>query len=151
MSAQQSPDVAAELHRAHRSLQDAHDRLRVADLDVEALHAALADTLRVTTTLSAITDELADQAPAVLDEPARHEVLGDLLADLKALRGCLTTGVALVEPALDDLARLSTPDGDEPDPAQPPPETGDSAEDDFARRWREWASFPFDADRHRHD
>jgi hypothetical protein len=48
------------------------------------------------------------QAPATLHQHDRHDghLLRELLADLQAMHGCLTTGPLLLAPARDDLHAL---------------------------------------------
>ncbi|WP_157596831.1 hypothetical protein [Saccharomonospora saliphila] len=67
-------------------------------------------------------------APGAADlaaDTAEAAAVDDLVADLRALRNCLATGAAVVDPALDDLRET----------AEPP-----AWEVEFAARFREWAA-----------
>jgi hypothetical protein len=63
--------------------------------------------MQVTTALADLVATVMRQAPAALN--STHErVLHELLADLRATHGCLTTGPLLLAPARDDLQHLVT-------------------------------------------
>ena len=90
--------------------------------DVHALRAAVRSAARLTKTLAITVDNIAGHAPRSVKQP---EMAADLVADLKALRNCLATGAAVIDPALDDLQHLSG---------------RHDADAEFARRYQEWAS-----------
>ncbi|WP_298183282.1 hypothetical protein [Saccharomonospora sp.] len=90
--------------------------------DVHALRAAVRSAARLTKTLAITVDNIAGHAPRSVKQP---EMAADLVADLKALRNCLATGAAVIDPALDDLHHLSGRHG---------------ADAEFARRYHEWAA-----------
>jgi hypothetical protein len=93
-------------------LGQAHDDLTAAERSLTArapslaeLHAAVDGTIRVSTVLADLVATVMRQAPAVLDH-THQAVLNEVLADLRAVHGCLTTGPLLLAPARDALRLL---------------------------------------------
>ncbi|PRX48193.1 hypothetical protein B0I33_1047 [Prauserella shujinwangii] len=143
-----SPDqrphpVADAVAEAERALARLQRELDSQDGDVAALREGIGGTVRLTRALAATVDRLALYAPTTM---ADAEVVPDVVADLRSLRGCLTTGAALVDPALEDVNVLS--ERPQARPEQPARAAHldrrtplDPAED-FAARWEEWAALP---------
>ena len=71
------------------------------------LHTAVDGAMRVSTALADLVATMIRQAPATLDRSG-GPVLKELLADLRAVHGCLTTGPLLLAPAREDLHHLLT-------------------------------------------
>ena len=71
------------------------------------LHAAVDGAIHVNTALAELIATVMRQAPATLDH-THQAVLHEVLADLRAMHGCLTTGPLLLAPARDALHLLVT-------------------------------------------
>jgi hypothetical protein len=93
---------ANALGDARRLLAGAVTALHTDTPDVSSLAAVITGTHEVTTTLADLVAAVMDHTPTLAD---RHgpESTTEVLADLRALHGCLTTGALVLAPALDDL------------------------------------------------
>lgn len=114
--------VRAQLDHAREHLAAADRVLTARVPDPVALHAAVDGAIRLANALAGLVTTVMRQAPAGLDHRAGHSaspdaagtgahtgsILDELLADLRAMHGCLTTGPLLLAPARDDLYRLIT-------------------------------------------
>lgn len=114
--------VVSAVADAERSVERVRLALESDGADMRAVRAAADGTARLIRLLATITDRLAERAATTVDD---SRVADDLIADLKALRNCLATGAALVEPTLDDL-RDWTDSFD--------------VDKEFAACWQEWAA-----------
>jgi hypothetical protein len=103
------PDVALDtVRRGHQILERVERRLGSGTPGMGELHAAVEGTMELTTTLAELVATMIRQVPATFggaDDP----VAKDLVADLRAAHGCLTTGALLLAPAREDLQRLCAP------------------------------------------
>ncbi|WP_307845869.1 hypothetical protein [Saccharomonospora sp. NB11] len=113
-------DAGAAVDRVGRSVRRTCSALARRTDDVQALRDAVRSAARLTRALATAVDGIAEHARDI-GEPTATD---DLVADLAALRNCLATGAAVVDPALDDLREWTTPDADR----------------EFARRYQEWAA-----------
>jgi hypothetical protein len=111
--------VRERLDQAHGHLAAAERVLTARVPDPAALHAAVDGAIRLANALADLVTTVMRQAPAGLDhgtypntDPSSGAdtgpILAELLADLRAMHGCLTTGPLLLAPARDDLYRLVT-------------------------------------------
>lgn len=113
-------EAEARLDRVRLALDSRGD-------DVRPLRAAADGAARLVRSLASLADNLAEHvSTGVFD----RRVADDLLADLKALRNCLATGAALVDPALADLR----------DPTEP-----FDVDSEFTACWQEWVAAAGDA------
>ncbi|HVW40212.1 MAG TPA: hypothetical protein VHC18_02575 [Amycolatopsis sp.] len=101
-----------DIDTVQERLDQARDHLaaaaRVLTVDTPGpaeLHAAVDGAMRMSTALGEFVATVMRQAPATLDH-TNSTVLNELLADLRAMHGCLTTGERLLAPARDDLHEL---------------------------------------------
>lgn len=101
-----------DIDTVHERLEQAHDQLTAAAACLATrtpapaeLHAAVDGAMRISTALADLVTTMMHQAPAALDDTS-GPVLTELLADLRAMHGCLTTGPLLLAPARDDLHQL---------------------------------------------
>lgn len=78
--------------------------------DVARFRGAVEGVHRLVGTLTKLIETMMDRAPAAFVGDGHQHVGEELVRDLRAARGCLTTAGLLVEPAVDDLRALS-PDG----------------------------------------
>ncbi|RJQ85492.1 hypothetical protein [Amycolatopsis panacis] len=87
---------------ARRLLAHTVTALRTDAPDAVDIAAAIIGTHEVTTALADLVTAVMDHTTTLTD---RHdpETSTEVLADLRALHGCLTTGALLLAPALDDL------------------------------------------------
>nr|WP_042186573.1 hypothetical protein [Kibdelosporangium sp. MJ126-NF4]CEL17373.1 hypothetical protein [Kibdelosporangium sp. MJ126-NF4]CTQ91400.1 hypothetical protein [Kibdelosporangium sp. MJ126-NF4] len=94
--------VNGALTDARRLLADTEAALRDRTLDAGAVSAAVSGTHEVISALTGLVQALMDHTPALVD---RHgpDISTEVLADLRALHGCLTTGALLLAPTLEDL------------------------------------------------
>ncbi|WP_199430509.1 hypothetical protein [Qaidamihabitans albus] len=150
-SDQRSHPVAEAIEEAERGIARVQRALDAHDGDLRALREAISGTLRLTRSLAATVDRIGLYAPSTVPDPA---IVGDVVADLRALHGCLTTGAALVDPAVEDVRGLvegmdrdggpvpTVPTARTPRtvPAGPGADPGMDPADDFAARWEEWAA-----------
>lgn len=90
-----------QVERTHRALDGTLDP-RLAYAAVEGVH-------HLASAVAGLVGALMEQVPAMAAEydtdPASAR---ELVADLRAMHGCLTTGVLLLDPALEDLRGLAT-------------------------------------------
>ncbi len=93
---------ANTLDDARRLLADAVTALHTGTPDVGDVAAVIIGTHEVTIALGALVAAVMDHTTILTD---RHGsgISTEVLADLRALHGCLTTGALLLAPALDDL------------------------------------------------
>ncbi|WP_024876743.1 hypothetical protein [Saccharomonospora piscinae] len=117
-------DAGVAVRRAEESFRSACAALTRQEPDARALRAAVRGTARLTHTLATTIDSLVEAVRSSPRAVGDEHTTDDLLADLRALRHCLTAGAAVIDPALDDLRDA----------------TGGEVEADFARRYREWAA-----------
>ena len=103
-----------DIDTVHERLDQARDQLAAAERSLNArapgpaeLHAAVDGAMRVCTALADLVATVMRQAPVTLDHSS-GPILNELLADLRAMHGCLTTGPLLLAPARDDLHHLVT-------------------------------------------
>ncbi|GAA3892645.1 hypothetical protein GCM10022243_67010 [Saccharothrix violaceirubra] len=94
--------LADTLADARRLLADAATALHTATPDARDVAAVITETRAVTTTLAGVVAAVMDHTTILADRHA-PEIRTEILADLRALHGCLTTGALLLAPALDDL------------------------------------------------
>lgn len=101
-----------DIDTVHERLEQAHDHLAAAERCLATrtpgpveLHAAVDGVMRISTALADLVATVMRQAPATLDHRS-DPVLTELVADLRAMHGCLTTGPLLLAPARDDLHQL---------------------------------------------
>lgn len=97
-----------------RALQDACEQIQRATqelthiTEVDQWHAAVEGVHRITGALSELVDTLTDIAPGAFGRNGHRDIGDELLRDLRAARGCLTTTSLLVAPAVDDLHQLAS-------------------------------------------
>lgn len=97
---------------AHHAMDQVHKALHSRPMRPGELREAVAATVAVVEALSTVVGHLMLHAPVAL---AGHDgMVGEVVADLRALRGCLITGARLAEPALDGLRALPAPDAGGP-------------------------------------
>ncbi|ASR34601.1 hypothetical protein BAY61_05940 [Prauserella marina] len=134
--AQPSADAVAN---AALELQRARSALESGDGDLRALHEAVKGAARLTRSLAATVDRLVRYTPGTVEN---RKVARDLVADLRALRSCLTAGAALIDPAVDDLRDLADSAGSPTGGAGVGHSIGEpfDPDADFAARWEEWVS-----------
>ncbi|WP_158885848.1 hypothetical protein [Amycolatopsis anabasis] len=104
----ESEPLGGLLERASRLLLDAEHILATRPPELPELHAGVDGAMRVADALAEFVRAVSRQAPAALAGRREAQVLGELLADLHAVHGCLITGPRLLAPARDDLCRLLT-------------------------------------------
>lgn len=107
-------DLARAAGALRERLDQAHEHLAAADRVLAArvpgpieLHAAVDGAIALSTALASLVTTVMRQAPAALDHHS-GPALNELLADLRAMHGCLTTGTVLLAPGRDDLHHLVT-------------------------------------------
>ncbi|WP_158895541.1 hypothetical protein [Amycolatopsis anabasis] len=96
-------------------LDHARDAVATATPGLNGLHTAVEGTHKVAAALAALVATVIDAAPAALtarDGDDGH-LARELVADLRATHGCLTTACLLIGPALDDLRGLARPTADD--------------------------------------
>lgn len=105
--------VRERLDQALEQLAAAERVLTARVPDPAALYAAVDGAIRLADALAYLVTTVIRQAPAGLDPGTDPDsgantcpVLDELLADLRAMHGCLMTGPLLLAPARDDLHRL---------------------------------------------
>jgi len=91
------------LLRVQHDIETASRRLIEPDLDT--LATAVEDIHRLTTMLADLVDLLTEHAPRAFDGDGDH-IRDELVRDLNATHGCLTTAGLLIAPAVDDLREL---------------------------------------------
>ncbi|WP_199434480.1 hypothetical protein [Qaidamihabitans albus] len=75
-----------------------------------ALHAAVAGVHHVASALADLVGTLIERVPsAVPAADGQADATREVVADLRAAHGCLTTGLRLLDPALEDLRGISVP------------------------------------------
>jgi hypothetical protein len=106
--------TVTDIDTVRERLDQARDHLAAAERSLTArapglaeLHAAVDGAMLVTTALADLVATVMRQAPATLDHGS-GPLLNELLADLRTMHGCLTTGPLLLAPARDDLHQLVT-------------------------------------------
>ncbi|WP_216208703.1 hypothetical protein [Amycolatopsis aidingensis] len=84
-----------------------------------AAHAVVEGVHHLASALAGLVNALIERVPAAVAGSGRDEhAANEVVADLRAMHGCLTTGVLLLEPTLDDLHGLVRQRADgEPDGA----------------------------------
>lgn len=98
------------------------------------LHAMVHGTVGVTNALADLVAAAMRQVRAALDH-SRDPILHELLADLRATHGCLTTGQLLLAPAIDDLYQLAASQSSaHPNGGPVMPEDAVPAHEDFAEQ-----------------
>lgn len=96
--------VRRHLDQARDHLAGAGRELTTRPPDLPDLHAAVDGVMQVTTAVAELVDTVLRAAPTVLEhDPV---ALKELLADLHAAHGCLTTAPLLLAPGRDDLHDL---------------------------------------------
>jgi hypothetical protein len=105
-------DTVADIDGIDRRLDQARDAVTAAASALGArvpslaeLHAAAEGAIQVSTALADLVATMMRQAPGALDR-AHQGALNEVLADLRAVHGCLTTGPLLLAPARDALHLL---------------------------------------------
>ncbi|OLT00593.1 hypothetical protein BJF90_34765 [Pseudonocardia sp. CNS-004] len=105
-------DTVTDVDGIEQCLDQARDAVTAAASTLGArvpslteLHAAAEGAIQVSTALADLVAIMMRQAPGVLDR-AHQGVLNEVLADLRAVHGCLTTGPLLLAPARDALHLL---------------------------------------------
>jgi hypothetical protein len=99
--------VSGQLEHARDQVTEAEQMLTERAPELGELHAAVDGAMQVTTALADLVATVMRQAPAALN-PTHAQVLQELLADLRATHGRLTTAPLLLAPARDDLHHLIT-------------------------------------------
>ncbi|MEU3271534.1 hypothetical protein ABZ639_11840 [Saccharomonospora sp. NPDC006951] len=134
-----APLTADAVASAALELQRARTELESGEGDVRALHEAVRGAASLTRSLAATVDRLARYTPGTVED---RKVARDLVADLRALRSCLTAGAALIDPAVDDLRGLADSAGAPTGATGPGHPVGEpfDPDADFAARWEEWVS-----------
>lgn len=74
---------------------------------VSGLAAATGGAAQITRILAHVVDQIILAVPTALRPGRFGGAAPDLVADLRALRGCLTTGAALVDSSIEHLRRLA--------------------------------------------
>ncbi|WP_436499705.1 hypothetical protein [Actinokineospora sp. HUAS TT18] len=97
--------VRERLDQARDHLAAAERSLTERPPGLTDLHATVDGAMQVTTALADLVATLMRQAPDALAHIS-GPVLNELLADLRATHGCLTTGPLLLAPAREDLHHL---------------------------------------------
>lgn len=75
--------------------------------DLTQLQAAVESVHRITGALTELVDVLTDRARVTFRSNDHSDVGNELLHDLRAARGCLTTAGLLIAPAVDDFHQLA--------------------------------------------
>jgi hypothetical protein len=99
--------VSGQLKHSRDQVTEAEHILTERPPKLAELHAAVDGAMQVTTALADLVATVIRQAPAALN-PTHAQVLQELLADLHATHGRLTTAPLLLAPARDDLHHLIT-------------------------------------------
>lgn len=94
----------AALADARRILDQVEHRLAGAVPTPTELRTAVEGVHQVTTALATLAQTLMDQFPKAL---ADQTIAKEVVADLRAMHGCLTTSTLLLAPALDDLRGMT--------------------------------------------
>ncbi|SDI34860.1 hypothetical protein SAMN05192558_107257 [Actinokineospora alba] len=97
--------ISEPLTDARRLLEQVEHSLEGAG--TEGLRAAVEGVHEVTRALAAVTAALMEQVPVGLDDQG---IAKEVVADLRAMHGCLTTSTLLLAPALEDLRGLTSPE-----------------------------------------
>ncbi|KMS91491.1 hypothetical protein [Prauserella rugosa] len=95
------------LNQAHAELVSADQQLATTSPRVAELDVAVRGAVATSTALADLVTTLIRQAPRTLGH-THPQTLDELLADLRAMHGCLITGTLLLAPACDDLHQLHT-------------------------------------------
>lgn len=102
--------VATALENACWSVHRAHNTIADESLCPESAHAAVAGVHQLANTFAQLVGLLQQQLPSAVATSADTKIAAEeLRADLRSLHGCVTTGMRLLEPALDDLHGLAAP------------------------------------------
>jgi hypothetical protein len=103
--------VEPALVEARRLLERVQHALTADRPAPHLVHGVVEGTHQLTTALSDLVTTLIDRAPTALaaTDGADGHLAKELVADLRAMNGCLTTGALLLAPALDDLRGLTRP------------------------------------------
>ncbi|MFD4254869.1 hypothetical protein [Amycolatopsis thermoflava] len=101
-------DLRDRLQQARDQLTAAEETLTISTPTPADLHTAVDGTMQISAALAALVQTVMRQAPTALDH-TNEALLHELLADLRAMHGCLITGHKLLAPAHDDLQHFSTP------------------------------------------
>ena len=112
MADQQRSDSAADgLVQARAEVEHVHRELADQVRDPRAMHTAVDGVHRLTSAVAGLVSALMEQLPTVAATGNGYHpgATGEVLADLRALHGCLNTGAVLLEPVLDDLRGLAAP------------------------------------------
>ncbi|MCO1574589.1 hypothetical protein M8C13_02305 [Crossiella sp. SN42] len=94
--------VTGALAEARRQLTEAETALRAGTPDAGEVSAVVTGAHEVTSALASLVEAAMEHTP-VLAGTHGAEVSTEVLADLRAVHRCLTTGTLLLAPALDDL------------------------------------------------
>jgi hypothetical protein len=101
------PQPTAVLSRCRAELAAVHETIRTAPLDADGLRAAVQELAGLTQTMAELAGQLAAHTETGLPSlPAA--ATRDIAADLRTTAKQLTTATVLLEPAIADLADLST-------------------------------------------
>jgi hypothetical protein len=96
--------VRRHLDQARDHITEAGRELTARPPELADLHAAVDGVIQVTNAVAELVNNALRAAPTVLEH--NPVTLKELLADLRAAQGCLTTAPLLVAPARDDLHDL---------------------------------------------
>jgi hypothetical protein len=99
--------LVTRLDRARQRLAEAHTVLATRPPTPRDLYAVVDGTIHVTTELAELVATVMRQAPAALADD-HQGLLGEVLADLHATHGCLTTAPLTLAPARDDLSTVAS-------------------------------------------
>lgn len=102
-------EMDSALTQAHRLLKQFQDTIAAGHPGPGDLHRAVEGAHQVTLALADLVATLSDAAPVVFATGDREQLAHELNADLRAMRGCLTTAAALVTPSLQGLRRAAGP------------------------------------------
>jgi len=94
------------MHHVHRAIGRATKEL-THTTDIDRLHAIAEGVQQIATALTGLIDVLAERSPAAVTRAGHPDVGEELVRDLRAARGCLTTAGLLLAPAVSDLREIA--------------------------------------------
>ena len=102
-----TPDTSDDaMHHVHRAIGRAAKELtRTSDID--HLRTVAEGVQKVATALTGLVDALAERSPAAVARAGHADIVEELVRDLRAARGCLTTAGLLLAPAVSDLREIA--------------------------------------------
>lgn len=107
-------DRAQVLVRAFSDAGEAIERVQIAldvhPLTVATLRTAISGTVICTQAVRDMVAQLIERSSDVLEDPAHAAARAEVLAELRALSGCLAIGAHRVEPVIHTLTTLAMDD-----------------------------------------